>query len=224
MKLRTRWLIPIGVVSFLTITAAGCSAPLTGTFGVAAGKCTTGGVTSGSYFRMIQPGGTAAAGPFLQNSSSTCGDKTFTPLSPGTDGGLKSGVRQGQPTPAFDASGNSLAGKIIKPAVFFGVKFGVSTNATDPQTGKAVAAPTISNDGGALTGDLRAIDVGWNNQHFNQGAPKPDGTKPGLTSGPTGTYNASTGAYTLDWTSLIVGGPFNGFTGKWHLAGTFKSN
>jgi hypothetical protein len=29
------------------------------------------------------------------------------------------------------------------------------------------------------------------------------------------------GRYTLEWKSLIVGGPFNGFTGRWHLEGTF---
>ena len=36
----------------------------------------------------------------------------------------------------------------------------------------------------------------------------------------TGTYNADTKAYTLDWTSQIVGGPFNNFSGHWHLEGT----
>ena len=38
----------------------------------------------------------------------------------------------------------------------------------------------------------------------------------------TGTLDAKTGAFTLTWTSLIVGGPFNGFTGLWHLEGIFQ--
>jgi hypothetical protein len=37
----------------------------------------------------------------------------------------------------------------------------------------------------------------------------------------SGTYNAKTGAYTIDWSSQIIGGPFDGFTGVWHLEGTF---
>ena len=39
----------------------------------------------------------------------------------------------------------------------------------------------------------------------------------------TGTYNAKTHAYVLNWTSQVVGGPFNGFTGDWHLTGTFAA-
>jgi hypothetical protein len=37
----------------------------------------------------------------------------------------------------------------------------------------------------------------------------------------TGTYNAKTHGFVLSWTSQVVGGPFNGFTGDWHLTGTF---
>jgi hypothetical protein len=224
MKLRARLLVLPAVVAVSGVLLTACQLPLKGTFTVRAGVCTTGGVTSGSYFRMIQPGGTAAAGPFLQNPSSPCGDKTYTPLLPGTDGGLKTGSQQPQPNPAFDASGNSLAKRILKPVLFFGVKFGESTNATDPQTGLAVAAPSVNNNGGALSADLRAFNVGWNNLNFNQGSPKPDGTKPGLTGGPAGLYNSSTGLYTLGWTSQIVGGPFNSFTGQWFLTGTFHSS
>ena len=61
----------------------------------------------------------------------------------------------------------------------------------------------------------------WNRQYFNQGSPKPDGSKPGITSPVTGTFDAKTRAFTLEWTSSIVGGPFNGFTGQWHLEGTY---
>lgn len=76
-------------------------------------------------------------------------------------------------------------------------------------------------DGGKLSGDVAAFDATWNKQAFNQGSPKPDGSRPGNTSPATGTYDAATGAYSLTWTSQIVGGPFNNFTGYWHLEGTF---
>lgn len=186
---------------------------LVGLFALKAGNC-----TSGSTFRMI-----SSSGSDVSNSDSPCSsNQAITPLSPGTDGGLSTTGYQPDPNPAFDGTGNGLAGRITKPQKFFGNAFAASTNATDPQTGTAVAKPVITNSGGTLGGDLRAFSAAWNSQHFNQGSPKPDGTNPGQTAGPTGTYNAGTGAFTLDWSSTIVGGPFNGFTGKWHLEGTFK--
>ena len=39
----------------------------------------------------------------------------------------------------------------------------------------------------------------------------------------TGTYDAETGAFVLEWSSQIVGGPFNDSTGVWHLEGTFEA-
>src|SRR5688572_28169260 len=61
---------------------------LVGTFEVTAGECTQGAVTSGSYFRMVQTDGTVDDGPFVPNGDSACADKTYTPLTPGDDGGL----------------------------------------------------------------------------------------------------------------------------------------
>ncbi|MBN1529174.1 MAG: hypothetical protein JW895_08940 [Thermoleophilaceae bacterium] len=199
---------------------AAAAAPLTGTFRITAGTCSP--APSGSYFRMIQPAGTTA-GPFLANGDSACSDTTYTLLSPGTDGGLRTGAFQGPPTPAFAGgnTGDALAGRITKPTPFFGVDFSIVTAATDPQTGTADPLPRIEANGAALSGQITAWAAQWNGQSFNQGSPKPDGTSPGITSGPTGTYNATTRAFTLDWTSLIVGGPFNSFTGLWHIVGTF---
>jgi hypothetical protein len=191
---------------------------LVGVFGVAPGACSDGAAT-GSSFRMVQPGGTLDAGPFVSNGDSTCADQTWTPLVPGTEGGLRTGGYQPQPEVAFGADGASTATAVIAPAPFFAVGFGMSSNETDPQTGTAVPAPSISDDGGVLSGDLSALSVGWNGQHFNQGAPKPgaDATPEDL----RGTYDPETHAYTLDWSSAIEGGPFDGFTGIWHLEGTF---
>jgi hypothetical protein len=206
-------------------SASAASAPtaggdaLTGTFRLTAGACK--GSVSGTWFRMIQPGGDAS-GPYVTNTDSPCGDQTYTPLQPGTDGGLVTGGYQPHPDPAFGTSGGGAASRITKPQQFFGVNFATATNPKDPQTGAAVPAPSIhAGADGSLTGDVRAFAAAWNNQHFNQGAPKPDGSTPGATAGPKGTYNRTSGAFVLDWTSQIVGGPFNNFTGQWHLEGTF---
>lgn len=216
-------LVVIGaaVASPLLLRAAPASAwtALVGTFGITAGSC-NGGQVSGSYFRMILQGGNAG-GPFLSNSDSTCSDQSYTPMGPGTDGGLATGRYQPQPSPAFDGSGNSLARRIITPAKFYGVGYSASTQPTDPQTEKGVPAPQITLSGTTLSGSVQAVSVSWNNQYFNQGSPKPDGTSPGDTTPVTGTYDPATGSYTLQWTSQVVGGPFNGFSGLWHLTGRF---
>lgn len=157
-------------------------------------------IGSGSYFRMILPSGTAS-GPFLANGNSTNSDKTITPIS----GSLTSGSYQGQ---------------VTGPTTFFGSDFVTSTKATDPQTGSATSVPTITRDGSSLSGDLSAFGVAWNGQVFNQGAPKPGGGLPGKTSRATGTINGT--SYSITWTSQIVGGPFNNFTGLWHLTGTYS--
>lgn len=215
----------VGSVLSLGAAAPAHAAPvaLTGLFRLQAGSwvgdASTGHV-DGTYFRMQQPGG----GAYLSNGNSRAANQTYTILNPGTDGGLKTGVYQANPSPAFDGSGNALAGKVTAPETFFGIKFATSTNATDPQTGLATAPPTITADGSTLSGDLRAFAASWNNQHFNQGSPKPDGTTPNGTQPVSGTYDPETKAFHLTWRSLIVGGPFNNFVGEWHLVGTFVPN
>lgn len=192
---------------------------LVGLFGIVPAACSTDAVT-GSWFRMVQPGGTTKDGPYLKNGDSTCIDQEVTPLAPGTDGGLRTGAYQPLADPAFDAGGNTTALAVITSTKFFAVGFGISTTEKDPQSGKDVPSPSIGDEGGELNGDLSAISVSWNGQHFNQGAPRPGGGG----SAVTGTYDADTGAYRLDWTSLIKGGPFDGFTGIWHFEGTFTSS
>jgi hypothetical protein len=176
---------------------------------------------TGTYFRMLQPGGrpNGPASGYLINADSPCADKTYTPLNAGTDGGLALGVYQPEPSPAFDAHGNALATRIVEPSVFFGIRFSLATAPTDAQTGVGVPAPALTVDGDVVHGDVRALSASWNRGHFNQGAPKPDGSTPGLTTAPRGTYDPATGGLTVEWTSSIVGGPFNGFAGEWHLAG-----
>ena len=193
---------------------------LVGLFALDPGTCDASG-SDGSWFRMVQPNGTLADGPFVTNGDSSCADKTTTPLTAGTDGGLRTGDFQPQPEPPFDPAGNSTSGRIAAPQRWFAVSFGLATNSTDPQTTTKAEAPSITRDGSKLSGQLEALAASWNGQHFNQGSPKPGGDRPGLTAGPTGTFDEATGRYTLEWSSQIVGGPFSNFTGIWHLEGTF---
>ncbi len=193
--------------------AAGFEGELVGTFEITAADCADGAPTAGSYFRMVQSGGTAADGPFVDNGDSTCGDKSYSGLTPGADGGLVTGDYQAAPDPAFDDAGNATADGIFEPVPFFAVDFG---GATDPEE----AMPTITATDGELTGDLSAFTAYYGGGNFNQGAPKPDGAG----EAPTGTIDPETGEFTLEWTSLISGGSFDGFTGVWHLEGTFTAS
>jgi hypothetical protein len=158
-------------------------------------------VSAGSYFRMIYPAG--AKSKYFANPYSSDADKTYTLVSAGTDGGLRTGALQPAPSPAFDAKGNSLAGRIIRPTNFTGISFGLVTVGT---------APSISVSAGRLSGQLTGFTAEWNKLSFKQGS-----------SNVSGTYNAKTHAYVLTWKSVISGGPFNGFTGSWHLQGKFVS-
>jgi hypothetical protein len=227
---RSAVLTTIVVAALAAVTLAGPagakSSPkttaLVGTFTIDSAACTSGSTITGSYFRMINSGGTAD-GPFIPNADSACTDKSYTALTPGTNGGLRTGKYQRQPNPPFDAAGNGLASAITAPTKFFGVNFAVSTNPTDPVSGTSTKKPRVRTTAkGVLTGDIDAFSVAYGKQQFNQGSPKPDGTKPGLTRSVTGTYHGKFGKFTLEWSSAIVGGPFDGFTGVWHLEGTFR--
>lgn len=247
----------VTAVSLATVTACSATKDSTaahrGTELVGLLKLTPGtvkaGKVTGSWFRMVQVGGSVRSGPYMRNADSPADGGEVTLLQPGTAGGLRLGGYQSQPAPAFATNGDSRADAITKPVKFFGVRFSISTNPVDPQTRTQVAPPTAYTENGTLTADLSSWGVTWNNQVFNQGAPKPVSNTaakaPGqekaekvwdwvagkyLDSAPvptisgqsaTGTYDAETGAFVLEWTSLIQGGPFNRFIGRWHLEGTF---
>jgi hypothetical protein len=218
--------IPLALGAFVATALAPASAanahatPLVGTFELTAGSCAT-ATPSGTYFRMIYPGGSLTAGKFFDNPDSTCTDKSYTLAVPGTAGGFTTVKYQPNPVPAFSATGSALANTIIQPQAFTAINFSIATSPKDPQTGTAVPPPTIKVKSGKLTGQVEAWSASWNKLYFNQGSPKPGGTSPGLTQPVTGTYNSKTHAFTLTWASSVVGGPFNGFTGYWHLQGKF---
>lgn len=204
-------------------TDAAADGTLTGLMTLTPGDC-AGGTPTGSYFRMISPGGQPEAGPFVTNGDSSCSDKNYSLLAPGSDGGLKLGEFQEFPEPAFDAAGNGLAGTILKPVKFFGIDFALACPKTDAETQAEASAPTLTADGsGKVSGTITCWQAAYNNAYYNQGAPKPDGSNPGFTSsGVTGTYDKATGKVVLEWASTIVGGAFNNFGGSWHLEGTLE--
>jgi hypothetical protein len=204
-------------------SAASKGGALTGVLRLTPGSCGAGGAV-GSYFRMIQPNGTVAKGPFVSNGDSTCTDKTWSLLSPGADGGLDLGRVQPPPAKPFDGSGNATVSAIAKPVKFFAVAFGIFTDTTDRQTKRKVPVPSLTVDSaGHVTGNISAFQAAYNNAYYNQGAPKPDGTSPGITRAVTGTYDAKTGKLVIEWSSQIVGGAFNNFGGFWHLEGTLRT-
>jgi hypothetical protein len=202
---------------------------LNGLFRLVPGTQAISGTITGSHFVMKYESGA------LANGDSPFYDKTLTPLRPGSDGGLSTVKYQPAPNPAFAGgdTGDSLASSITLPQKFFGYDFSITTDPVDRQTGQATPLPEIYEKDGKLFGQTSAWDAQWNGLSFNQGSAKPDGTyqaNPGTTpswaAGGTvavfGTYDSATKHFTLKWQSLIVGGPFNTYTGQWNLAGTFE--
>ena len=195
--------------------AAGSKA-LNGTFRLTPGSYAD-GKPHGTWFRMIISG-SAAKKAYLPNPDSKAKDRSYTLGRPGSDGGLATGRFQPSPDPAFDGKGNAVVSKIIKPQPFTAINFSVATLKKDPQSKQTVAVTSASVSGRRLTLRVPGFTAEWNKQYFNQGAPKPDGTG----AAATGTYNAKTRHFVVTWTSKISGGPFNGYSGFWHLEGTFS--
>jgi hypothetical protein len=196
--------VTVAVLMAAALPATAVAQPLRGTFRIG----------SGSYFRMAFPGGKK----YFTNPDSSARNKTITPLRAGRQGGLRTGGFQEHPRPAFDRRGNSLADAIIRPVAFAGIRFGLATLPRDPQSKHGTGRPAISRRGRTLSGRLAAITAEWNNQYFNQGSPKPGGAGAQV----HGRYDPRTHRYVLEWRSPIKGGPFDGFTGLWHLQGVFR--
>jgi hypothetical protein len=211
------------ITLLLTTALASAATPLSGTLAIAPGKYVPAGHGkaahyTGSYFRMLLPG---ATDKYFHNPNSKAKDKTYTLFIPGSQRGLRLGSFQPPPSPAFASDGFALASTIVKPMEFAGIDFSISTAPTDAQSGQTDVAPSLSVTGDQMSGNLSAWTAEWNSIYFNQGAPKPGSEPfPGSTKPVVGTYNSKTKAYQIIWYSLIVGGPFNGFTGYWHLQGT----
>jgi len=212
------------VVGALVPVSAGASSRprtnLVGTFRLTAGSC-TGFHISGTYFRLLLPDESVSGGRYFSNPDSLCSNKTYTLVEPGRQRGLVTGSYQPGPAHPFTRQGDALASAIMRPVAFTGINFSVATSKKDPQTGVKVPFPSILDRSGRLSGQVEAWSANWNFLYLNQGSPKPGGRRPGQTRAVSGSYDAATRAFVLTWTSAVVGGPFNGFTGYWHLAGTF---
>jgi len=95
---------------------------------------------------------------------------------------------------------------------YFGNVTNFSTAASN-QAGVVGGGPVLSGETddamGTITLDLSSFFANWNGTSFNQGS-----------AGTVGTYDATTGDFTVGWNQLIVGGAFDGKTGYWELSGT----
>lgn len=85
---------------------------------------------------------------------------------------------------------------------------------------------TSMTNGAAITADTSAWFANYNGTDFNQGSGRNlvDGSPDG--SFATGTLSACSGnscTYSLNWSSYIVGGSFDGNTGVWNLSGTIAA-
>lgn len=217
-----------GFTDGTSLIETGRNGELDGTFRIEQGICGVSGPVSGSWYRMVEPGGSIKDGPFVTNYDSICPDQVYSLLSPGSVG-FRSGEFQEHPKPAFDAATNGLATEIFGPTKFYSVNFSVGTEEVSPITGETLDPPRFfatndSLDSGsverALTASLESLHVAWNGEIFEQGAPHPEGIVGGTTV-PRGTINLETGRYLLEWTSQVQQGIFAGYTGVWHIEGTF---
>jgi hypothetical protein len=217
-------LLGLALAAAVAVAVAPAGAPLAassrtleGTFRLTPGSYSN-GKAHGTWFRMIISGNRATK-KYLPNPDSKARDKTYTLGVPGSDGGLATGRFQPHPSPPFDRKGNARARKIIKPSSFTAIDFSVATLKQDPQSKKTAAVTSARVSGRRLIVRVPGYTAEWNKQFFNQGAPKPDGSG----SPATGSYDARTKRFVLEWTSKIAGGPFNGYSGLWHLEGRFSA-
>lgn len=201
---------------------ATASTRLIGLFKLTPGQCTTAQAKpTGSYLIAIS----AAENHAVTNKRGGCTNPAYTPLNPGSDGGLVTGAFQTEATPAFDARRDATASRIVTPVSFGHFKFGLSTNPRDEQDapgGKPTfPAPVAIDTKGALAIDLRSLVLlyaGKANSTCKQSS--------GLgcwelgSKSASGTYDATTHQFVVDWFSGESFVP-NGDSVEVHLEGTF---
>jgi hypothetical protein len=127
-------------------------------------------------------------------------------------------VNTAQLTPAASAIGSFAFGSTPGGAHPFVNAF---TSVADSQgvDGGGHALPSASWDdttGAGVSLILESFYANWNGTNFNQGS----NTPVSFTVAAGCTVNC---AYTAEWRSLIVGGPFNNQTGSWKISGTISS-
>ena len=202
-------------------------------------------VSPGVYANVYQGGSY-----FAMNSNNPNGNSVAM-LSPGTAGGIQLNTFQnfvtdpdvphpqgwkgdingdGIPDGAAGGEYNALVseGSAFSSFKFFGVDTFIGLNPVSYQSGLSKNAPTLDLVSGSCVNnicniavDLSAWEVYWNGSVFEQG-PRPDNSNPSFDLA-MGTIDTVTGRYTLDWSSQILGGAFNGVMGFWHLEGQLTS-
>jgi hypothetical protein len=203
--------------------AAGTASRLpAGLFKLTAGHCTTATAKpTGSYLIVIS----AAENKAAKNPRGGCANPDYTPLTPGSDGGLVIGRFQSQPSPVFDARRNSRADRIITPVDFDGFRFGFATTPLDEQDAPAgeptYPAPAAIVTGTTLNLDLRSLVVTYAGQPSTSCKQSYGvGCWELGSKSASGTYDAATHHYEIDW---FAGESFTskGDSIEVHLEGTF---
>ncbi len=220
-------LTALGLVSLSAVSLASAHAApngvapgaleLQGTFRLAHPSC-AGGSPRGSYLSVTF--GTRA----IKNPQSSCADGAYTLLSPGSHG-LSTQTFSPASDAEFNSHGSAVANTIAEPTTFAGHVLGLvssTDNLQDAPTGPAeFALPQVYLVNGKLVADLRSVQVLYNG---------PDDASCAQAAGQgcwlvgaeraTGTYDARTHAFTLDWFSGQSFTPDSAGTIV-HLAGTF---
>lgn len=127
-----------------------------------------------------------------------------------------SGNNTAQPT----GSGGTCAAGTISCFDFGAAQVNAFLAAGSAQLGDGSGRPNLAGQSfnetnGTSTVDLSGWYANWNTTDFNQGNSSVTLTTSGCAGNSCG--------YTASWTSVIVGGPFNGNTGSWKIAGTVSS-
>jgi hypothetical protein len=229
---RVRLIGAVSVAVAALIGLSGCgghataatTSRLSGMFSVTPGACASPSAKpSGSYLVVVS----AAAGKAVRNRQSGCSNRDYTPLRPGTDGGVETGAFQDGPSPLFDARRNSRAGAIIAPTEFDGFRLGFATSEYDEQDSPAgqpaFVPPVAVVTGSHLTVDLRSLVLSY--------AGRPSSTcrqafglgcwQLGSRSA-TGSYDPTTHRYSITW---FAGESFTpkGDSIEVHLEGSFAA-
>lgn len=213
------------------VAAAGCSGShqttpdsthLDGLFKIAAGECSgTTGLPTGSYLVVLS----AVSGKTVGNPNGGCQNPAYTLLKPGTDGGLVTGEFQQVAGATFDSHRDSRDNRIIAPVRFDRYLVGFGTSSRDEQdapTGApAFPDPAAVVAGTALQVDLRSLVVSYAG---NAGASCATSYGVGCwelgSEHASGTYDAATGHYSIQWFSGASFTP-KGDSIEIHLEGTF---
>lgn len=186
-----------------------------GTIALQSGATTGAAPYSGSTVHLYLDGNPGA--PYT-NTSSPAADQTYTPLVNGVSG-LTIGTAQGEASPAYDLSGNSLSNAIGTPQLFGPVTFGLFT-ASAPSlnvaSGSTAATQAIS------SGDLGGWTVAYGGVNYPTSSNTTTGNLAGTVTW-TNRFDHSQGGHVkLNWVADIVNGPFAPYTSQWQVEGTLS--